>query len=592
MERCTSLPAAAVAAVIAVLAAQPAAAMTFGIGAHVPSARIQDEIVDGGIGWARIDVVWGLIEIHRDTFYWDRYDQLIDDLEARGIRIYATIQGTPQWATSGPEFNGVPDDPADFKEFCYIAASRYRGRIDAWGFWNEPNLEHFWTGSRTEYIEDVLLPGIEAVAAADPNALLVAADLAHLSSGHWDDWLGRVIADAGDLLDVIAHHVYPSNGTSGDVTDKLAEGGQYPWDPPSVRDVLDGAGWGDRPFWLTETGVESEDYGEDGQAAFYEGLVERWFGPTRDHDWIDRVFFYEMADPPDLVYSFGILGPPPGLERKQAFYAYRAVIETATVDDAEITVSGMPAFLGGFTTFEPVYTVHNTGTTSWTAADGYRLTIDIEELGWQQTVEELPSDRVVAPGEAVTLRATIRSGAGGPTTPPRTVPVRARMVGATDSFGTGSLEHVVITGGEPPIVTRDPSFAQVPFNGAALFSIEVADPGDVSFRWRRNTVALFDDHRHRGTTTAELALSGVAYDSVGDYDCVVTSPSGTVVSSPAGLALVGPPLRRPDARRAVAAAASQALERWLDFRAQRPTERLAPLPPARQPPYRHETQRR
>ncbi|HOC44388.1 MAG TPA: hypothetical protein PKJ99_15335 [Thermoanaerobaculales bacterium] len=586
MRRRNVCRAVAVAWVIAALASFPAAGSTFGVNAHIPSQPIQDEIVNAGIGWVRIDVVWGLIEVHRDTFDWTRYDALFDALEARGLRIFATLQGTPQWATSGSEFSGVPDEAADWQEFCYIVASRYRGRVDAWGFWNEPNLRRFWQGGRTRYIDEILLPGIAAVTTADPGALVVAPDLAHLSSGDWDDWLARVLGDAGHLLDVVSHHVYPSNGTVGDVTDKLAEDASYPWEPPSVRAVLDGGGWGDRPFWLTETGVESDAYGQTGQANFYHGLLEVWFGGTLGHDWIDRVFFYEMADPgDDPTLSWGILQQPPGLERKLAYLAYQSFTASALVDDAEIMADGLPPFTGSMAVIEPAFSVRNTGTTAWTAADGYRLTLRVDDVGWLVEAEPLPDGAVVAPGDTVVIHGWLRSRPVSPSLPPRLVAIEARMERAGDGpFGSGARELTVLVAREPPQLTRQPAAVVAPFNGTASFSVEATSPTAVAYQWRRNTAPIVDDHRHAGATTPVLSLSGIGFDSVGDYDCVVTNAAGPVASLPAALTLAGAPLRH--ARERLESERPALLRRWLEFRRPRPQPSLEALPPDRRRPER------
>jgi hypothetical protein len=576
----------ALAGAVAMLAPSPAPGATFGINAHIPSSAIQNEVGAAGIGWVRIDVVWGLVEIHRDTFDWSRYDTLVDGLAARGLRIFGTLQGTPQWATAGSEFSGVPADPADWREFCYLAASRYRGRVDAWGFWNEPNLDHFWEGTRTQYIDQILLPGIDAVAAADPGALLVAADLAHLSSGDWDDWLARVLADASPLLDVVSHHVYPSNGTAGNVTDKLTEGGSLPWEPPAVREVLDDGGWADRPFWLTETGVESDEYGQSGQASFYENLLGLWFGAARSHDWIDRIFFYEMADPSnDPTLSWGILEAPPGLERKLAFYSYRDFVATAPVDDADLDLIDLPPFAGSLEVLELRCAIRNTGTTTWTAVAGYRLAVEADDPRWQIDVEPLPENAVVEPGDAIELCGSLTAPVAYPFQEPRPVTIEARMeVAGQRGFGTGRRHRLVHTGRQPPHFTRQPAPVTAPINGAAAFTVEVADPSGATFRWRRNTVAIDDDHRHSGATTSVLRIQGIGFDALGDYDCVVTSSAGPLASQPAALTLAGPPIRRPADR--VPGELPELIRRWLEFRragraaaageARRPADPAAP----------------
>ena len=165
----------------------PLSATGFGVNAHIPSAAIADRIVDAGIEWVRIDFLWSFVEVERDLYDWTIYDALVDRLEARGLRIYSGLGSTPAWATTGSESVGVPDDPDEWREFCYLAAYRYAGRIHAWGLWNEPNLDRFWEGSRFDYINKILLPGAQAIRSADPDALIGAPDLAHLSSADWDD---------------------------------------------------------------------------------------------------------------------------------------------------------------------------------------------------------------------------------------------------------------------------------------------------------------------------------------------------------------------------------------------------------------------
>ena len=136
-------------AVVVACAAATVSASTFGVNAHVPQDDVVDQIDKAGIGWVRVDFRWSTVEAERDVYDWKRYDALLDRLEARGLRVYAGLGSTPAWATSGSESSGVPDDPNQWQEFCYLAASRYRGRVDAWGLWNEPNLNRFWEGTHS-----------------------------------------------------------------------------------------------------------------------------------------------------------------------------------------------------------------------------------------------------------------------------------------------------------------------------------------------------------------------------------------------------------------------------------------------------------
>jgi hypothetical protein len=545
----------------------PALGSPFGVCAHTPAPRIQDAVTEAGIRWVRIDLVWAFVEFAPDAYDWTFYDRLFDQLEARGLDVMVTVAGTPGWATSGSEFSGAPDDPNHFREFCYLAAARYHDRIDAWGFWNEPNLDHFWEGGRHQYIDEILIPGIEAVRAVDPQARVVGPDLAHLISADWDDWLDDVVSATRHLLDVVTHHVYPSDGSAGNVTEKLAEGGQFPWDPPSVRSVLRDAGWHDRPFWLTETGVRSGVEGEAGQARFYRDLLDDWFAPNRSHSWIDRVFFYEINDGGvDPALTWGILHPPPELEPKAAYFAYSDFIATAEVDDASIRITGLPRFMGSQQRVDLSLEVTNTGTTTWRAEDDYYLIFDVEIPGWVHESEPVAVDRPVEPGETVIVPAVLGSPFTSQAYPAREVPILVRMskIGS-GKFGDAPNRSVTHTAHIPAAFERQPMPVVSHINGRAVFSIEAESDTEMSYRWRRNTAWLTDDHEYAGTNSPELTVTGIGFDDLGDYDCVVTNSAGSSASQPASLTLSGSPVRRPSDRRVVPT--TSAMDRWHAFKA-------------------------
>jgi hypothetical protein len=532
------------------LAASSVGASTFGVNAHVPLDPVADEIVEAGIGWVRVDFVWKYIEPERDVYTWQRYDRLIDRLEARGLRIYAGFGSTPAWATIGSEYSGVPDDPAEWQEFCYLAASRYRGRVDAWGIWNEPNTKRFWEGTRAQYIEIMLLPGTDAIRAADPGALVCAPDLAHLSSGHWDDWLYEVIRKAGHAIDVVTHHNYPSFGTANEVIYELDTKLNIPFTSPSIRRLLKETGWWGRPFWLTETGLQSERYGEDAQAEFFEDLLTDWFGPHPRARWMDRIFFYHMNDgKPPSTHSYGIIGHLPDLDRKSTFYAYQHFISDAVIDDAEIITHAFPAFVDSNTVMEIPVTVRNTGTTTWTAATGHFLDITTVVRGWELVANPFPDGIEVAPDETVEIWVRLRTAPNplGPSA--STVIVDARMAdGEGDRFGDPLRARMVHTDSTPPVVQIHPRPVTVRAGNRTFFAVDVESPSPVRYRWRRNSVWLSDGEGIVGSNTRWLRISGVDSSSDGDYDCVITNDAGSIVTQPARLTLGIASPRRPSDR--------------------------------------------
>lgn len=313
-------------------------ASPFGVNVHVPQGSEMNAAFDrlkaAGIGWVRIDFIWALAEPVRGRYDWRTYDALAAAANARGLKVFASVAYTPAWATDGPAITGVPRNPDDWRRFCFRASKRYRGKIQYWGLWNEPNLPRFWSGSRQQYIDVIVKTGADAIHSGNPAAKVGGPDLAHLTAGDadWYDWLRETLLEAGDRLDFITHHLYDGDG-SRDVTKKLTDSttfGSRPslWDAvaPSVREVIKSTGWLRRkPFWLTETGWESARVSEPRQADYYGGLLGDWLTGQPDRDWVDKIFFYELKDgPAETGLSWGLWrsdGSP-----KPAWDAYRRFI--------------------------------------------------------------------------------------------------------------------------------------------------------------------------------------------------------------------------------------------------------------------------
>ena len=74
------------------------------------------------------------------SFDFSRFDRLVDEAAAHGIRVQLTLTGdAPAWATRDHEISDDHPDPKRFAEFAAAAASHFNGRVRALSIWNEPN---------------------------------------------------------------------------------------------------------------------------------------------------------------------------------------------------------------------------------------------------------------------------------------------------------------------------------------------------------------------------------------------------------------------------------------------------------------------
>jgi hypothetical protein len=234
--------------------------------------EVLDKLAAAGAGWVRIDMGWATLEPRRGDraqWYVDRMDFLVDAARERGLRVLATLWWTPRWA-NGDKPRGVPPKKdADFARIASWAADHFRGRVNAWEIWNEPNHPDFFSASPQAFA-DLLRAAYPAIKAADPAALVVSGGPAYNDI----KWLRGVYrGGGGDYFDVLATHPYmapadlppgtPDNGTKWTLQ-HVAE----------VRDLMVRKNDADKPIWFTEFGWSSHK-DEPNAESWRKGVTEK-----------------------------------------------------------------------------------------------------------------------------------------------------------------------------------------------------------------------------------------------------------------------------------------------------------------------------
>jgi polysaccharide biosynthesis protein PslG len=270
-----------------------------GINGHLPKAEDLDMIKEAQIGWVRVDLTWNWVEPKPKQYKWERIDRLVREAEERGVDILAIIGYTPAWASQSGDIHDPPRDVKEWQEFVRTIVSRYKGRINYWTLWNEPNSRTFFRGSCEQFISEVLIPGAAAVREANPDAKVVGPDLAHLKGAKWDVWLEEILVKASDDIDILSHHCYKSKPKK---VKRMLQGVVPPWDPPAVRRIIEKTGCVKKQFWLTEVGWRTNKISEEKQGDYIIDFLKR----TESMGWVDKIFIYELKDSP-LEPGFGLL---------------------------------------------------------------------------------------------------------------------------------------------------------------------------------------------------------------------------------------------------------------------------------------------
>ena len=146
--------------------------------------RDMDLVKEMGFGWVKQPVAWSDIEKGQDGFDWYFLDEVIvPGAESRGLKLLLRLDRSPLWAVEekpGLSANTPPQDFADYGDFCGQMAARYRGRVQAYQVWNEPNLHREWGNAKPDPVAYTQLLKVcyEAIKSADPAAIVISAALA------------------------------------------------------------------------------------------------------------------------------------------------------------------------------------------------------------------------------------------------------------------------------------------------------------------------------------------------------------------------------------------------------------------------------
>jgi Cellulase (glycosyl hydrolase family 5) len=116
------------------------------------------------------------------NYDFSQIDSLIDRAAANGIRIHLSLTGpAPRWANArraAPKKAWFRPNPRQFGEFASVAAEHFRGRVDRYSIWNEPNWRT-WLGplnAAPGIYRAMYQRGYNAIKRADPRAQVLIGE--------------------------------------------------------------------------------------------------------------------------------------------------------------------------------------------------------------------------------------------------------------------------------------------------------------------------------------------------------------------------------------------------------------------------------
>ena len=277
---------------------------------------------------------WRDIQPASDQWHWQQPDFAVRAAEYYGLGLIVRLDHPPDWALAhgdgsqaGPiqnlqELAGGSQQPADegaspaapgqthidldaYTDFVATVARRYRGLVDGYIIWNEPNLAREWAGQAPDPVSyaGLLCRAYTAIKAVDPRVAVASAGLAPTNGGGGalDDRLylrAMLEADAGACFDVLAAHAYGFGRPPDDP--RGAHDGLNLARLLDVRDIMAASGGSATPIWITEMGWTTNGLGADAwqtvmaeQQARY--LAAAWQQIKAGWPWVRMVTVWNLS---------------------------------------------------------------------------------------------------------------------------------------------------------------------------------------------------------------------------------------------------------------------------------------------------------
>ncbi|MFN0074540.1 MAG: hypothetical protein ACKVVP_23920 [Chloroflexota bacterium] len=237
----------------------------------VQAIEASEKAAEAGVRWERIIFPWAVMQPTsadelRPTFY---SDEQIQRQARNGVTLVGVIVYTPTWATADPSggWGAVPrglelaptDERNSWARFVSRLASTYRGVVDHWIIWNEPDLVNLetkvsanWSGTEQQFWQ-LQKSAYLAIKLANPDArvLLPGFSYWHSKELGQPQYLKR-------LLDVAAaDSSAPRNNWYFDGVPTHAYGNPFNSFglPELYRRILAERGLENKPIWIIEANV-------------------------------------------------------------------------------------------------------------------------------------------------------------------------------------------------------------------------------------------------------------------------------------------------------------------------------------------------
>lgn len=319
----------------------------YGVQLHIPPGWEPEQTLERaqglGVGWVKEQAQWHTIEHGPDDFDWEPLDRVVEGADQFGFKLLLGVTHAPDWTRSSERESGPPADYVEFRRFMEQLARRYRGRVDAYELWNEPNLAREWRGDTLAPSRFVALvaEGAAGVRAGDPEALVISGGPAVTGIDDGETAIndrvflrGMIEAGVAEHVDAIGAHPYgyanPPDESVHDETHTASSHNDHPTfffrdTLEDYRGIMTDYGLDGLQIWVTEFGWPSPEgigemdltgweYGREVSEQLQADYVVRAFHMGDERPWVGPMFLWNLNlaviwGPDNAFSAYSLLRP-------------------------------------------------------------------------------------------------------------------------------------------------------------------------------------------------------------------------------------------------------------------------------------------
>jgi hypothetical protein len=165
-----------------------------------------------GVSWILHTFYWSSIESQQGKWNFRHYDTIVNNAKNSNLKVLGVLAYDTSWIHPDQKSHDYipPERLPDFLNYIRMTVEHFKGRVDAWCIWNEPN-GRFWNGTTEEFVE-LFRQTAEVIKETDEDVILLGGAFNRSFMGLPKKMINGIFeSGAMEYVDAVAFHPYELN---------------------------------------------------------------------------------------------------------------------------------------------------------------------------------------------------------------------------------------------------------------------------------------------------------------------------------------------------------------------------------------------